>query len=154
MDLWKFINENAVGVCVVLCIVALLFIMMGHIYREQVQLALKHEFVKLPGTTFDWWSVSHALLFAIFGFIIPDHHLSFFTIGAGFEFFEDMLSSDKTTQLADCMSADRDSKFMCQFSINDDYWYAKWDDVFVNLLGYTVGSALRTSGINGIPAKV
>ena len=145
MGLWDFINENAIGVCVVLCIVAILFIMMGHIYREQVQLALKHEFVKLPGTTFDWWSVSHALLFGIFGFLVPNYHLSFFTVGASFEVLEDMLSGNATTQLSDCMSPDRDSKLMCQFSINDDYWYAKWDDVFVNLLGYTVGSALRTT---------
>lgn len=145
MSLWDFINNNAVGVCVALCIVAISFIMMGHIYREQVQLALKQEFVKLPSTTFDWWSVSHALLFGIFGFLIPNRHLTFFTVGAGFEVFEDMLSSNKSTQLSNCMTKDRDSKLMCQFSIDDDYWYAKWDDVFVNLLGYTVGSALRTS---------
>jgi hypothetical protein len=145
MGLWEFINQNAIGVCIVLSIVALIFIMFGHIYREQVQLALKQEFIKLPGTTFDWWSVSHAVLFGLFGFLVPNHHLSFFALGAGFEVVEDMLSGDKTTQLADCMSPDKDSKLMCKFSINDDYWYAKWDDVFVNLLGYTVGSAIRTT---------
>ena len=145
MGIIEFINQNAIAICIVLSIVALIFIAIGHIYRDEIQLALKQEFVKLPGTTFDWWSVSHAILFAIFGFCLPNYHFSFFLVGCGFEVIEDMLSSDKSTQLADCMTPDKNSKLMCKFSINDDYWYAKWDDVFVNLLGYTVGSAARTT---------
>ena len=149
----EFINKYSVAIVIVLCILSIVFIMFGHIYRDEVQTALKKEFVKLPATTFDWWSVSHAVLFGIFGFIMPDRHFSFFLLGAGFEVVEDMLSSDKTTQLADCMSPDKDSKLMCKFSVNDDYWYAKWDDVFVNLAGYTIGSALRTTVIwNDPPA--
>jgi hypothetical protein len=145
MSFYAFINKHAIAICVVLSIVALLFIMFGHIYREQVQQALKKEFIKLPSTTFDWWSISHAVLFGIFGFLIPNYHTSFFLIGSGFEIFEDMLSSDASTQLADCTTPDKDSKFMCKFSINNDYWYAKWDDIFINLLGYTLGSSLRTT---------
>lgn len=145
MGIWEFINEHAVAICILLSIVALIFIMCGHVYREQVQTALKQEFVKLPATTFDWWSVSHALLYGIFGFLIPNYHVSFFLLGAGFEIVEDMFSGDSTTQLADCMTNDKDSKFMCKFSINNDYWYAKWDDVFVNLLGYTLGSSVRST---------
>lgn len=145
MGFWQFINENAIAICIALALVALIFIMCGHIYREQVQLALKKEFVKLPGTTFDWWSVSHAVLFGIFGFLMPNYHTSFFLLGTGFEIVEDMLSGDESTQLADCMTSDKDTKVMCMLSINDDYWYAKWDDVFVNLLGYTLGSSLRTT---------
>lgn len=145
MGFWEFINENAIAICIVLSVVALIFIMFGHIYREQVQLVLKQDFVKLPATTFDWWSISHAILFGIFGFLIPNYHTSFFLLGTGFEIVEDMLSGDSTTQLADCMTNDKDSKFMCKFSINDDYWYAKWDDVFVNLLGYTLGSSARNT---------
>jgi len=147
-DLFAFLNKNAIGICVVLCIIALLFIMMGHVYRDQVQLALKKEFVQLPATTFDWWRISQAFLFGLFGFLMPNYHMTFFTLGVCFEIIEDMLSSDKSTQLADCMSPDKDSKIMCKFSINDDYWYAKWDDVFVNLLGYTAGSSLRTTFTN------
>ncbi len=145
MGVWEFINQHRIAICIVLCIIALIFIAIGHIYREQVQLALKREFIKLPATAFDWWSVSHALLFGIMGFLIPDYHTSFFLLGAGFEVIEDMLSGDKTTQLADCMSASKESNIMCKFSINDDYWYAKWDDVFVNLAGYTLGSSLRNT---------
>lgn len=141
----SFIDRYCIAICIGLSIIALVFIMFGHVYREQVQMALKREFLKLPSTTFDWWSVSHAALFGIFGFLIPDYHFSFFLVGCGFEVFEDMLSGDKSTQLADCMSPDKDSKLMCKFSINDDYWYAKWDDVFVNLLGYTIGSSIRNT---------
>ena len=148
MGLWQFINDNAVAICVVLCIVALIFIMFGHVYRDQVQLALKQEFVNLPATNFDWWSISHAVLFALFGLLITNRHTTFFLVGSAFEVIEDMLSSDKSTQLADCMTPDKDNKLMCKFSINDDYWYAKWDDVFVNLLGYTLGSSVRTTFIN------
>lgn len=144
----SFLTDNAVAVCIVLCIVSLLFIMFGHIYRDEVQLALKQEFVKLPATSFDWWSVSHAVLFGLFGLLLPNNHIGFFTLGCGFEVLEDMLSSDKSTQLADCMSPDKDSNLMCKFSINDDYWYAKWDDVFVNLLGYSLGSSFRTTFID------
>jgi hypothetical protein len=119
--------------------------MFGHVYREQVQNALKREFVKLPATTFDWWSISHALLFGIMGFIIPNFHTTFFLLGTGFEIFEDMLSGDQTTQLVDCMNGSNKSNIMCKFSINDDYWYAKWDDIFVNLAGYTIGSSIRST---------
>jgi hypothetical protein len=140
------LDRYCIGICVALFILALLFIMFGHIYREQVQLALKHDFVKLPATTFDWWSISHAMLFGIIGFIIPNYHFTFFTIGAFFEIFEDMLSSDKSTQLVDCMNPhNKKSNIMCKFSINDDYWYGKWDDVFVNLFGYVVGSSIRST---------
>ncbi len=145
MTFWEFINTYALAICVVLSVVALLFIICGHTYRDNIQLVLKRDFVKLPATTFDGWSLSHAILFGIFGFLIPNRHTSFFLLGAGFEIFEDMLSGDKTTQLSDCMTPDKSSKIMCKFSINDDYWYAKWDDVFVNLLGYTLGSSLRTT---------
>jgi hypothetical protein len=144
MAFWDVINQHAIAICVCLSLVALVFIVFGHVYREEVQLALKQPFVELPATTFDWWSVSHAVLFGLFGFLIPNWHFAFFTIGCMFEVVEDMLSGDESTQLADCMT-NKESKLMCSLSINDDYWYAKWDDVFVNLLGYTVGSSIRTT---------
>jgi hypothetical protein len=145
MDFIQYITDNAVAICICLCLVAIAFIVFGHTYRDDIQTVLKQDFVKLPATTFDWWSISHAVLFGLFGFIIPNRHLSFFALGAGFEFVEDMLSSDHSTQLDDCTKPNKKERFMCQFSINDDYWYAKWDDIFVNLLGYTIGSSVRTT---------
>ena len=145
MRFWEFINEYRIGICVILAIIAFIFILFGHIYRDEVQLVLKKEFVKLPATCFDWWSVSHAVLFGLFGFLIPNFHTTFFTMGICFEIFEDMLSSDTTTQLVDCKCEGNKDNIMCKFSINDDYWYAKWDDIFVNLAGYSLGSSLRTT---------
>lgn len=144
-DFCSFVDKYCVTICIILAILALLFIMYGHEHREEVQSALKGEFLKLPSTNFDWWSVTHFVMYGIFGFLIPNYHATFFTIGCAFEVFEDMLSGDKSTQLADCTKRERRSNIMCLFSNNDDYWYAKWDDVFVNLLGYTMGSSVRTT---------
>ena len=145
MELIQFITDNAIAICVCLCLAAIGFIVFGHKYRDDVQTVLKQDFVKLPATTFDWWSISHAVWFGLFGFIIPNRQMSFFALGTGFEIVEDMLSSDHSTQLDDCMAPNKEERIMCKFSINDDYWYAKWDDVFVNLLGYTIGSSIRTT---------
>ncbi len=134
----------------VLGIFAVLFICIGHIYREAVQNKLKQELIHLPETSLDWWSVSHFLLFAIFGVIEPGHHSKFFMLGAAFEIIEDILSADETTQLMDCGDpAYKNDKFygniFCN-GIQNDYWYGKWDDVFVNQLGYMLGSSISTSG--------
>ena len=74
---WEFINKYRIGICVGLTLLALLFIVVGHKYRDQVQTKLKKEFIKLPETTVDWWSISHILLYRIFGFLIPDKHTTF-----------------------------------------------------------------------------
>ena len=142
---WNFINTYRIGIVIGLIIVSLLFICFGHIYREQVQLALKKEFFKFPSCSLDWWSVSHFMLFGIFGFLIPEYPLSFFLLGAGFEVVEDCLSSDSTTQLADCTNGEvKRENFVCKWSINDDYWYCNPSDPWVNLTGYIIGSAIRT----------
>ena len=146
MDWWAFINEYRIGICILLCMGALLFICIGHIYREQVQLALKRTFLSLPSTDLDWWSVSHFCLFGLFGFLIPEYPVSFLLVGGLFEFAEDCLSSDETTQLANCKNPDtKDSNLMCKFSINDSYWYSNYSDIYINLFGYIVGSSIRTS---------
>jgi hypothetical protein len=146
MNWWDFINQYRAGLVVLLCILALLFICFGHVYREQVQLALKREFFKFPECSLDWWSVSHFCLFALFGFLIPEYPLTFFALGMGFELVEDGLSSDQTTQLANCAnSAVKATNPMCWCSINNDYWYMNPSDPWVNLTGYIVGSAIRTT---------
>lgn len=125
-------------------IVSMIFIMVGHIYRDQVQSVLKKEIITLEKVTFDYWSITHFLLFAFMGFIKPDYALSFFTIGCLFEIFEDFLSSNENTQLVNCLSNPNQIKkhILCN-GIQDGYWYGKADDVFSNLLGYVVGQAVR-----------
>ena len=131
-----------------LIVAALIFIMIGHVYREQVQLRLKREIIRVPEASLDWWSVSHFGLFFLFGMVEPHRHLTFFTLGAAFEVVEDMLSADDTTQLVNCKFKQCNSyltnKVFCN-GFNEDYWYGKWDDVFVNILGYTLGSGIRST---------
>jgi hypothetical protein len=145
MSWWEYINQNAIAICIILSILCIVFIVIGHEYRESVQLLLKRDFIKLPATTIDWWSISHLIVYGIFGFLLPNYHATFLLLGTGFEIFEDALCSDENTQLVDCKN--NKSHLMCLFSRNNDYWYGKWDDVFINLLGYTVGSSLRTTFI-------
>lgn len=139
----KFINDHVIGIIIVLSICALLFIVLCH--KSNIQTYLKKPFIILPQAPIDWWSISHMILYSIFGFIAPDRPMTFLLLGCGFELFEDCLASDDDTQLTDCTSYDKDHKLMCKTSINDGYWYAKWDDIFVNLFGYVAGSSLRTT---------
>jgi len=82
----------------------------------------------------------------IFGFLKPGYSLTFFTMGVIFEVFEYGLSSDKNTQLVNCIDNKKNilSKILCR-GIEDSYWYAKIDDIAVNLIGYIVGQAIRTT---------
>ena len=131
-------------IIVALIIISLLFIIFGHFYHETVQAALKQPIVHVNEFDLDWWSVSHFLLFACFGFIKPGYALSFFTLGAGFELFEDMMSSDPKTKLFDCVRKKKtlSGKVFCN-GIQDSYWYSKVDDIAVNLIGYVTGQAVR-----------
>jgi len=127
-------------------IVALLFIIVGHIFRDSIQSVLKQPLCKVESFNLDWWSVTHFMLFAFFGFVMPGYPLSFFSLGVLFEVFEDGMSSDETTQLVDCTG--KKDKFIHTIMCNgfpDSYWYGKADDVVVNLLGYIVGQAIRTT---------
>jgi hypothetical protein len=142
-----FLDKYGLIIIAILLILSLVFIIIGHKYRDQVQLVLKKTFVNLPEDTIDGWSLSHMALFAIIGFIKPNYYLSAFCFGAVFEVFEDYMASDKNTQLVDCsqpFNIDGKRKFFCN-GRQDDYWYAKHSDIFWNLLGYTVGSAIRTT---------
>jgi len=141
-----FIDRYAVAICIALIIVALAFIIYGNYYREKIQDMLEQELIKFPECTINWWSVSHLILYSIFGFLIPNHPLTFFTIGVGFEIVEDYLSSDATTVLANCTKLDsKVHNLMCNGSINDSYWYCNVTDPWVNITGYIIGSAIRTT---------
>lgn len=150
---WQYINENRLGICFALCILALLFILVGHVYKDKIQSVLKYELCKFPECSIDYWSISHFMLFGVFGFLIPNYPLSAFAIGARFEFAEDYLASDNNKLFADCSSpCGKDTlctkqtprRFWCN-GIQDGYWYSNMTDSWVNLTGYVIGSALRTT---------
>jgi uncharacterized integral membrane protein len=106
VNLTDFVDTHALSICAVLTIIVLVFIVFGAKNNASVQLALTKELVRLPGTTIDLWSVSHLILYMVFGLLMPDRHMSFLLAGATWEVVEDMLSSDETTQLADCKTLD------------------------------------------------
>jgi hypothetical protein len=147
MKLTAFLDKYGMVIIVVLLVFSGVFIIVGHKYRDQVQLVLKKNFANLPDDNIDGWSISHLVLYAIIGFIKPNYHLTAFTIGAVFEVFEDYMAADKNTQLVNCSEPFKENgtrKFFCN-GRQDDYWYAKHSDIFWNLLGYTIGSAIRTT---------
>lgn len=147
MKLNAFLDKHGLLIIAILLTLSCIFIVIGHKYRDQVQLVLKKNFADLPSDNIDGWSISHLALYAIIGFIKPNYHLTAFTVGAGFEVFEDYMAADKNTQLVDCKEPYDEKgkkKFFCN-GRQDDYWYAKHSDIFWNLLGYTLGSALRTT---------
>lgn len=126
---------------VALFVIAIIFIIIGHWYHEDVQVALKQPLVTVAGKTFDWWSLSHLLLYFIIGYITVDKHVMFIGIGVLWELLEDYLSSSRTTQLVDCNTASPEHVW-CQ-GWQDDYWYLEQSDVIMNALGYFLGSALH-----------
>lgn len=127
-------------------VVSIIFVMIGHEYREFIQQRLKGSLVHIEAFDLDWWSVIHFALFAYFGFVKPNYPLTFFLAGCAFEVFEDSLASDATTKLMECTRKDVKNSTLGKIHCNgykDSYWYGKVDDVMVNLIGYVTGQAVR-----------
>lgn len=143
MTILNFCDNNVYVIILTLIGLAMLFIITGHTYRDQIQSVLKNTLITMPRDTIDYWSISHFVLFGLFGFLKPNHHLTAMTVGVLFELFEDNMASDENTQLTDCKK-NKLTNFWCN-GLQDDYWYAKASDVFWNLFGYTIGSAIRTT---------
>lgn len=140
---FDYIDKCYVEIIITLILISVIFIMIGHKWRDQIQTKLKYPIATIPEHVLDGWSVTHFALFAIFGIIKPGYPLTFLFIGAGWELLEDVLAADKNTQIVDCKgSKDNIIKFLMCNGLQDDYWYGKWDDIVVNLLGYLVGSAV------------
>ena len=135
-------NSEYYKPCFILTILALIFIIIGHVFQDKIQEPLTKPLIVFPNTALDWWSISHFILFGIFGFCVPNKPLSAFSIGLLFELVEDFLSSNENTKLSDCVT--NPIQFWCK-GIQDGYWYMNPTDPWVNLTGYIVGSAIRTT---------
>lgn len=147
------IINNPKSLIIAITIIGILLIMIGHVYRDSLQSTLKQKVMTLPEADVDLWSVSHILFYMACGFIIPNYPITFLGIGVGFEMFEDFMSADDNTQLANCkQSCDangckRPNTLWCN-GVQDGYWYGKWDDVLFNVLGYIAGSSIRTTFVD------
>lgn len=132
--------DYPIRLAIAITIICILFIVFGHANRESVQAKLQRPIAKLPASEVDYWSISHFMLFAIYGYLIPGYPLTFLSIGVLWEMTEDMLSSSKNTKLTDCKQCSNLNSILCN-GYEDGYWYGKWDDIIFNTLGYLVGSA-------------
>jgi hypothetical protein len=111
--------------------------------NNEIQDKLRTPLYSSENFIFNWWSLSHFLLFTFIGFIKPGYIGTFFTAGVLFEIFEDCMSSDDTTQLIDCKKEKNSfcGNILCN-GYNDSYWYSKSDDIIINLIGYITGQTM------------
>lgn len=146
-------------VCIALFVLAMFFIIIGHYHPERVQKVLKGSFFEIPKSTVDYWSLSHLVLYACAGYLVPGKHFEFMILGAAFEAVEDYLASNENTILVDCVQK-ADTSWWCNKTsrgsaqndgphdtstppdTSESYWYSNSSDILVNMIGYTLGDWL------------
>ena len=149
MNFKYYILNYPLAIIIVVLICCLAFIVLAHYYPNQLRSVLKNKLIDVPPTTIDFWSLSHFMLFILIGFLMPDQLWGWALFGTGWELIEDYLADDNSTQLVDCeVTPNGKRKLWCNGVKLDGYWYGKWDDVIVNILGYTVGSTLRHNTVD------
>ncbi len=123
--MYGWIDANApllIGVIIVIAIVSIILI---YIYIDDYPTVAKkynHVFITFPESSFDLWSLSHLVLYFILGLIAPNYYITALVAGIGWEKVEAGLKG-----------------------YDANYWYHKWDDLLVNLVGYIFGSAYRNT---------
>ena len=86
----------------------------------------------------DGWSMTHFVFFLFLGYLFPGHFFFVFILGSSWELFEYWFGKNN-------------KKFSRGYDCNlnklkqDEWWYAKGSDLFLNLLGYIVGSYIATN---------
>lgn len=146
MFVMEYIDQYPIQIIIALLVLAVIIIVIGQTYGKELQDRMNLPYIRVPAFDLDAWSITHFMLFMTLGFIKPDYPLSFLMVGIGWEIVEDALAADKNTQLADCLSNKEGlyKKIMCNGS-QDGYWIANLDDLLCNMVGYLIGSAIRTS---------
>ena len=85
----------------------------------------------------DGWSITHFTLFFIIGFFYPQIFIITISLGILWELFETFIGIYKPTFIKGfgfCTLTDNKYKV---------WWYGKWSDLVVNLLGFLCGSYLK-----------
>ena len=131
-------------------IVAVIFIFAYGAYRRKSgtkdfleNKIIDHE--ALPG--FDGWWLTHALFFAVLGFIWQGHYLQVLVVSLGWEAFEHMLGAYKIKmsgiRLQLMGATDKDGNPIACTDDDDNYWYGRYlTDSYANILGYCIGTAV------------
>jgi hypothetical protein len=143
---FTYLDYHANNILFAFFIISIIFIMIGHLFKDGIQTKLQVPLVHIEAFDLDLWSYIHFMLFAMIGFVKPDHAFTFFTVGVAFEIFEDCLSSNKTTKLINCTKSSNKNSIIGSVMCNgyeDSYWYGKIDDIAINLMGYVAGNGFR-----------
>lgn len=123
---------------ILIIILSLIFIEYGHITGNNK--FCDKTVLKINSITIDIWAVAHFVSYFIFGILKPNKTGFFFIMGLIYEIFEDLIASDNNTILMDCKTKNKTGlkKIHCN-GFSDSYWYAKFEDPIINLLGYVLG---------------
>ncbi len=90
----------------------------------------------------DGWSITHLLFYMLAGYIFPNYFLLTTLLGISWELFETYCGTYKPLWLSgwgNCIFTDKVD--------NEDWWYGKWSDIFMNTLGLTIGQYLKIGHI-------
>ena len=94
----------------------------------------------------DGWSLSHFIMFTLFGIYFPDHFAVIIMFGILWELFEFLTSNSGIDipilswfrGISKCNALSEENR--------DGHWmYAKMSDIFVNIFGFCVGRVLSQS---------
>lgn len=81
----------------------------------------------------DGWSMTHFVFFLFLGYLFPGNFLFILILGSSWELIEYWIGKNNKSLM---------SGFDCNLNKlkQDEWWYGKISDLFVNLLGYMIGS--------------
>ena len=90
-------------------------------------------------TDIDAWSISHFLAFALLGYLYPHSFKKSFSIGCLWElleFYNEKTKPKYLKNIGGCpnLTTDREDQL---------WWYAKFSDIIMNLLGFIFGASVR-----------
>lgn len=125
-------------------IVALALVVLGNFFAKSVETKMGRFFFKLGDSKFDLWSLSHVLLYMYFGYYFPGYFVEFLIIGIVWEIIE-CVACPATKKVFGCNN--NNNNLVCNFIKQIDrcdYWYGKWEDVPVNIIGFVIGARLST----------
>lgn len=91
----------------------------------------------------DGWGLAHVFFFGLLGFLYPRRHAQFLLVGVAWELIESLLGQtnlrcggSRLQLIGDTDAAGRPT------GKEDAYWYGRSSDVLMDVVGYTLGSAL------------
>ncbi len=145
---WQWIDSNKFYIVGVLCAIAIISIFIMYFFGDVAGIDKKYnmKLTEIPATTIDMWSLSHLILYFLIGLIAPNYYITVLLVSIGWEKVEAELGNGGSMALVKCDKARRfgnsDILHLCQKG-RDSYWYHKWDDLLINIVGYIFGSAVR-----------